>query len=173
VESSQSYGEDKLAFLHSCKMKMEIRLAQAEDLPRVSDLYARANQTAAFSVSFHINDLETYVDHEDVRVGIVSDIYGDYGLVAAVTVFPKPTQVHGFAVSCRLAGRGVGSALLGAEFNRHSYPIYAEWKTTKYNHGVKSLYEWYGFSFIEKNNLISALLKKPTYVALPSWIELL
>ena len=108
---AKSYGDNRMKFLESCEMQMKVDKATYRQLPRLYDLFKRANQTAAFSHAWNLDDLEHYVAMEQITTAHVQDKFGHYGLVGAI-VNDGP-WIFGLAISCRLQGRGVGSALLG------------------------------------------------------------
>lgn len=181
-QASTGYGGDHQAFLKSCGINLTLRKMRNEDLPRVADLMARANRMAALARSFDIESLIARMG--DVTVGFVEDKFGDYGLSAILITcegFNRPTvDIEALVISCRLQGRGIGSAVLGAVIN--SYPIdvvvRASWRQTEYNHGVRGLYVWYDFAMEERDSIVSAVLDRKNgsdfpvkRLYLPEWIK--
>lgn len=168
--ASESYGGDHLAFLESCKMKMKISRCSVEDTERVKDLARRAHRMSAFDHDFR--DLETDWTR-NCLVAHVADTYGDYGLSGFVWT-PTAGFIAGLVISCRLQGRGVGSALLGAVINlSHNPNIRASWVETEYNKGIRALYEWYkfGISNLTDEQVVASLYKEGPVVT-PPWIAL-
>jgi len=176
-----AYGEDYATFLRSCELVMEIRRAEAADLPRVVDLIQRANRMAALSRVFSEVELRMATARRiggSVWVAKVRDKFGDYGLSAVmitdVRSSPDPIKINALVVSCRLQGRGIGSAFIGWLINRYSVgtAIVAEWQETEYNAGMRGLYEWYGFNIGEDSSRwIEARFTKRGLVDMPDWVQ--
>lgn len=181
-QASIAYGQDHQAFLRSCQIKLVMRKATTEDVPRLVDLMARANRMAALSRTFSREAIIANLEH--ITVGEVSDKFGNYGLSAILMAHTNLEQavveIEALIISCRLQGRGVGSAILGAFMN--TYPLdtafRATWTGTQYNHGVRSLYEWYNFKTDDIDGTIYAVLDRrsldfpPTKsFELPEWVE--
>jgi predicted enzyme involved in methoxymalonyl-ACP biosynthesis len=151
-------------------MKMQVQVATPTVQPRLYDLFTRANRTAAFAPEWEIQELNSYIINKEILVANVTDKFGDYGLVGAI--IRRDSIIAGLAISCRLQGRGVGSALLGYAISKMILQIQASWIKTPYNDGVRSLYDWYNFSISEFGSLIVAKLETEHKKNLPEWIEI-
>jgi len=98
-----------------------------------------------------------------------ADDYGEAG-IRGVPLCNDAT-IDLLVISCRLQGKGLGSAFLGTIINQHvGRTIKAIWEQTEYNAGVKSLYEWYGFAFEETSSIVTATKHVADLVTLPDWI---
>ena len=191
IERNRKYKEhsgDYINFLSSCDMDMEIFHPEDKDINRFCDLIVRANRLSALGRNFskedilaiHNKDLsynlteEGFVSNEQLIACRVSDKYGDYGICALAIVKKMlwgELLIIGFVVSCRMQGKGIGSTLLGSIIN-NSKSVRAFWRETKYNVGMRKLYEWYKFDFMEAgDSIVSARLTVKNKVSLPDWLN--
>jgi methoxymalonate biosynthesis protein len=149
-QAETAYDGDRTDFLRGCEMRLRVRAAGASDMPRVMDLTERANQYSA---------REGYVSVDAARfdgslyVGEAADRFGDYGLSTVAVM--DCAHIRLFVVSCRLAGKGLGSAflgtLLGLAFERYGARVAsAGWQPTDYNGGIDALFGWYGFALSDE-----------------------
>jgi FkbH-like protein len=105
------------SYLASLELVVEMRLAEAADLPRVAQLTQKTNQ---FNLSLKRRSLvEIQALSRDARVFVISahDRFGDYGLVGVCILAPSAAQPRQFEfdtflMSCRALGRGIEDAVL-------------------------------------------------------------
>ena len=153
---ARSKTTDHLTFLRSCDMRMTlsqlIERADEAGWRRVEQLIERANRTAALHPSIAGRGARGLIDFgAEIWVARVSDRYGDYGLsgLIGIALDQRPPIAAALVISCRLQGRGVGSALIGWAIERAlastSQAPRATWVETPYNAGVKQLWEWHGY----------------------------
>ncbi|KKO52752.1 HAD-IIIC family phosphatase [Paenibacillus sp. DMB20] len=120
--AEQRFSGTREEFLHSCDMRLSIRGARNGDLLRMVELASRTTQfnnlVQAPSTSF----IQSYMDSEGkyIYVGQVKDRFGDHGIVAMamVNVHDSAAEIELFCISCRMEGRGIGTAFLGAVLSR-------------------------------------------------------
>jgi methoxymalonate biosynthesis protein len=174
------FGEDRIAFFKTCEMWMNVRQSKTEDLPRIIDLVSRANQTAACAERYSEIDLNYFHRRGELWVMEAGDKFGDYGLSGVLRRAPEPLfekiqVITLLVISCRLQGKGYGSAFLGWAINTFSTyrtgKIVAWWLETPYNSEVRKLYEWYSFTITKEDELCKAQLPT-TQVSLPTWISI-
>tara|TARA_Y100000593_G_scaffold95131_1_gene200554 strand:- start:76659 stop:77720 length:1062 start_codon:yes stop_codon:yes gene_type:complete len=188
---SESHSGDYIDFLSSCNMEMEVFHPKDEDIERFCDLIVRANRLSALSMQFkkedilaiHNKDLshsfdENYkISNEQLVACRVKDKYGDYGICGLAIVKKMlwgEIVIIGFVISCRMQGKGIGSSLLGSIINNSKIGVRAIWNETKYNAGMRKLYEWYKFKISEQSNFTTASFDKESRyaVSLPPWIDI-
>lgn len=101
-------------FLDGLELVVEVAPLTDGDVPRVAQLTQRTNQLTTTTRRFSEADVLAMGD--DVRVVRARDRFGDYGLVGVVAaVLDGPAlRVEVFALSCRVLGRRVEHAVLGA-----------------------------------------------------------
>lgn len=168
--SSAAYGQDYQAFLRDCKLTLSMKRMSDGEIPRVLDLIARANRMAALARSFSKEELQA--PDVTVWVGYVGDRFGEYGL-SAVLIETSMTGVVGLVVSCRLQGRGIGSAFLGTWLARRGVEreTSAIWRETEYNQGMRSLFEWFEFSLEVRESGVLARRAPHLSLRLPEWVR--
>lgn len=172
-KSSQSYKNDYTSFLHSCNMKIKLFRPQERHMARIIDLVTRGHQLSAMAEEFSV-DILTQARSE-LWACEVWDSYGDYGLSAVMWVkgLVRGLEIRLMVVSCRLQGKGVGSAMLGWLMNSISHKMLsAEMIITPYNEQMQNLYKWYGFDRYENDDTIVFEKFCEEGVSLPPWIKI-
>ena len=179
-KSSQSYKNDYTRFLHSCNIKLELFRPKDEDMQRIIDLIIRSNQLSAVAEKYSEKILKEA--QPDMWACRVHDAYGDYGLSAVMWVRDKPSVYPGNAlveiclmvVSCRLQGKGIGSAMLGWLINKNVGKfLTAEMIITTYNEQMQNLYKWHGFDPYEDGDSIQFRKYCGLSGSLPPWIYII
>jgi FkbH-like protein len=105
-------------FLQALQLKLDLSIAGADDLNRVTQLINKTNQFNLTTVRRTLEEVRSLASLSDHRIYSlrVRDKFGDYGLtgVAIVQVSPDRTRwtIESLLLSCRVLGRGVESALL-------------------------------------------------------------
>lgn len=111
-------------------MRLSVRPAEPNELPRVLELATRANRLSSTGLALDDGLLSRYAADGRVFVGGLTDRFGDDGLVAIAllaptsrpvdevpaawpsTADPGGLRVELLSVSCRVAGRGVAEAFV-------------------------------------------------------------
>jgi len=115
----ESFSDDEQGFeqfLHSCELRLEVRLATGGEISRVSEILQRTNQMNATLKRLEAADVIAY--HEDdtraVHIVKLGDRFGDYGIIgtALSKIDGDRLSVVELALSCRAMGRRVEDALL-------------------------------------------------------------
>lgn len=115
-EEEESHEGRKEAFLMSLEMEATPRVALDADLARVSELVTRTNQFNSTGIRY--SDEEILAFHRDPSLDFhicsLVDRYGDYGRcgVALVRRGDDAWDIEILLVSCRVAGRGLGTAFI-------------------------------------------------------------
>lgn len=173
AEAERAYTADRTAFLKSCQIEMLIRLAGPADADRAVDLVARAHRMSALAEAYTREELLERVGRGQVYVADVADRFGDYGLTAVALVRRRRAEVviDGLVISCRLQGRGIGSALLGWIINTVTVgEVLARWVETPYNAGMRALYAWYQFEMTTTDDGCVLARRAATRVETPDWV---
>ena len=124
---AQSFGQDYLAFLRHCNIKLEIKPLMEENLERVYELTQRTNQ-----MNFSGNRYDRKVlrgilatSHLDTYVMACEDRFGSYGVVGFSIVDRQEPRMTDLMFSCRIQSKRVEHAFLAfiirkylAELNR-------------------------------------------------------
>ena len=106
----------KEKFLKSLGMVASPDFAQQSDLTRICELVTRTNQFNSTGIRYSDEEIKRFFDADSYRFHIVSlvDKYGDYGRcgVALISEGREGWNLEILLLSCRVAGRGLGSAFL-------------------------------------------------------------
>jgi FkbH-like protein len=105
-------------YLASLDQKLTKSLLTPETLPRVAQLHLRTNQFNLTTERLGEAELSPFIGQRDRLAvsGTVTDRFGDHGLVIAATVEcdGAAARIRSFIMSCRVIGRQVERAFLGA-----------------------------------------------------------
>ncbi|MEQ1841584.1 MAG: HAD-IIIC family phosphatase, partial [Verrucomicrobiales bacterium] len=104
-------------FLRGLDLKVEIKDASAEDLPRIAQLTKRTNQFNANPLRLSEQELLQRIDSGSTCLSVhVADRFGDYGLVGMILYQghqgASELAVELFQLSCRAMGKGVERAMV-------------------------------------------------------------
>ncbi len=180
-QAANVYKGDYQEFLKSCETVMTVSTAIPEDLPRILDLGRRANRMAALKKN--IDSLNVQARLNNCLVIHVTDKFGDYGLCGFLlwSSAYRISEIAALVVSCRLQGRGIGSALLGHWLSTQpdSHTAVAEWVETDYNKGLAGLFDWWKFTLNRGGHTVIATLdlwaqNQPQCRKdlMPSWVKI-
>jgi FkbH-like protein len=105
------------SYLASLELVVEMREAEAGDLPRVAQLTQKTNQFNLSLKRRSLSEIQALVRHARVFVISASDRFGEYGLVGVCILVPSSAQRGQFEfdtllMSCRALGRGIEEAVL-------------------------------------------------------------
>ena len=115
TQAQTVFGEDYIAFLRSCQIRLDIRPDRKEDFERIAELVQRTNQ---LNFSGHkYGREEIFKLFEDASLGryvlICEDKFGRYGTVGFCMARREgpAVKVVDFMLSCRVQGKFIESAL--------------------------------------------------------------
>ena len=118
-KTAEGYGDDYLAFLRDCDIKVEIRPDRPDDFERIVELVQRTNQLN-FSGRKYDRDAITAILKEDRPRHVVAcrDKFGGYGTVGfclshreAAPDGGEVLVIEDFMLSCRVQGKFIEQAL--------------------------------------------------------------
>ncbi|GIP35041.1 HAD-IIIC family phosphatase [Paenibacillus sp. J2TS4] len=116
-EAEKQFAGTREEFLRSCSMELTVRLACEEDLARVCELVERTNQWNNRVERVSEEVVRTYMESKMKRLYLaeLQDRFGDHGIVsvAMLDLDEAWTDIRLFCISCRIEGRGIGTAFLG------------------------------------------------------------
>lgn len=148
-------------YLHSLRMSITIEPASAQLLARAQQLFARTNQFNLTTRRYSLADLQKVTGDRGARLLMIraQDRFGDLGWVGVVllrAVGEPRADIDSFALSCRVMGRGIETAILNhVQSWCFSCPaceaITASYVPTRKNVAVESLYEQHGFEVVERH----------------------
>jgi FkbH-like protein len=143
------------SFIKKLEMHLDIiRIRDKSDFraPRVLQLINKTNQFNMTCRRFTESDLLTFMETGSIYTGVLSDKYGDYGLIAVALVdFPdeKTAHISNLLVSCRALGRKVEDTFISEVIsdleNRGFSKVLASWQENPKNMQTKDFYLSLGF----------------------------
>lgn len=166
-KSLEQSTDDLQFYLSSLKMKVEMRRAREEDLPRVSQLIQKTNQ---FNLSLKrrtLPEIRALQPKFEIWVVSASDRFGSYGLVGGC-ISRRENDVFildSFLLSCRVLGRGVEEAFLQGMAKKATSTganrLYAHYMKGPRNQPITAFLEKYGFRTSEAGAYELELPLKP------------
>jgi len=181
--AEQRFNGSREEFLHSCEMVLSVRSAHNGDLLRLVELASRTTQFNNLVQAPSIAIMQSYLNSErrKIYVGRLKDRFGDHGTVAMamVQVHQSVAEIELFCISCRMEGRGVGTAFFGAVLSRlqRDWPLLSEavcrYRLQKRNRPALLLLQLLGFSrSIQEQEGWVYTLPLPCVYSGPEWIRL-
>lgn len=186
-QAEKAYTGEYQEFLRKSELKLKIypHAMLIPDLKRALDLLNRTNELRT-----NANRYEKLPDNSWVFGASLSDKYGDYGQIAtglAQVVRGRTTGyavLYDLAVSCRTAGRGVGSALVAwlccevADHKDVVEHLTGYIRPTDKNGPMRLLYQFLGFEQVEDNRFdlidgteIWRWSTKQPVPPMPAWLD--
>ena len=111
---ADNFGDDYLAFLRYCNIRLNISPMTRENLPRVHELTQRTNQMNFSGNRYEKSVLEGILSmpHLDTYVLEVEDRFGSYGIVGFSVVDSRTPLMTDLMFSCRVQAKRVEHAFL-------------------------------------------------------------
>ncbi len=150
-ETAGSYDD----YLRELEQRLVIAPVGPATLPRVAQLHQRTNQFNLTTRRFgeaEIAAMMADAARAIVFAGSVADRFGDHGLTlaAVASIDGTAARIESFLMSCRVIGRQIETAFLGALIERLSAlgvtRIEGEYRPTAKNGLVKDFYSAHGFA---------------------------
>ncbi len=162
-------------YLASLELVVEIRSAQARDLPRIAQLTQKTNQFNLSLIRRSLTEIQQISASSSILALNLQDRFGDYGLVGAAILNRQNEDLYldTFLMSCRALGRGVEQLFLSTIFDLASQQdvktIVAPYCVGARNSQVKTFLSDRGFCERELNILAADVAQapdRPTYIKL-------
>lgn len=128
-----SFGDDYMAFLKDCNIRLNIRPMTEENLQRVHELTQRTNQMNFSGNRYDRELLRKILDTPDLDTYVLDceDRFGSYGVVGFSIVDTRGPRMTDLMFSCRIQSKRVEHAFLGyairhyvSEFGKDFYADY-------------------------------------------------
>lgn len=153
VEIKKSFKNEG-EYLESLQMQCTMEKANAFSIPRIAQLTQRSNQFNLRTQRYTDDEIQAFMDSDNHEVFAFSlkDKYGDYGLVSAIILEKKGTElfIDTWIMSCRVLKRGleqfVLNKLITFATNNNFTHLLGEFIPTKKNSLVKDHYLNLGFN---------------------------
>lgn len=171
-------------FMRSLGMVAEGRPAIVGDLPRVAELMARTNQFNSTGIRYTDEEVRAAWDDPDQRFYVISqrDKYGDNGRCGVALTRRERDTLHldALMLSCRVAGRGLGTVFLSyltREASRLGFKqVAAKYIRTERNRQIGLLYKIVGFNRdatrSDEGSSVFAYDLSAGPTPLPNWMQL-
>lgn len=150
-EVAKEFGDDYLAFLRSCQIRLEIRLPETADLERVSELVQRTNQLNFSGTKYKGTEVAGILADPMLEKYVLacSDRYGSYGIVGFCIAKRSlgTVRVADFMLSCRVQGKFIEQSLFHYLVNRDpaSQRLEINFKKTSRNAPAQAVLRKLGF----------------------------
>ena len=180
--AEQRFAGSREDFLRSCFMELKVRAARQEDLGRAFELTARTNQFNNFTERVSEDVVRSYLESpaRGLYVAELKDRFGDHGIVGAAMLDygEERLDIRLFCISCRIEGRGIGTAFLGTvlKLAQQERPAMLEavcsYRATGRNRPALVLLQLLGFARKEKREHDSIYaVPFPFSYGAPDWIR--
>lgn len=151
-------------FLATLGMVLRVHPAQQDDLRRAEELTVRTHQLNTTGYTFSYDELDALRCSPDhlLLVADLEDRYGSYGKVGLVLLECRPElwNVKLLLMSCRVASRGVGTALVTHVrklASAHDTCLRAEFVANDRNRMMYVTYRFNGFREVAQDGRLSIL----------------
>ena len=183
-EQKKEFEGRRDVFLVSLGMTAYPCIANRDDLGRICELVTRTNQFNSTGIRYSDEEIKTFYESDDHEFYIVSlvDKYGDYGRCGVALIRTKPSvwNIEILLVSCRVAGRGLGTAFLsyitGQARKAGCTELRAKYIKTDRNRQIGLLYKIVGFNkdkgLSDKNASVFTYRLEDGPAPCPEWIRL-
>jgi FkbH-like protein len=166
-------------------MKLTIRPAHENDIPRILELMTRTHQLNTSGLIFPKNYVTEIILNAAGKTKIIvaelKDKFGEYGIIGTSLSEESTTEwtLKYLAISCRVMGRGIERAFLYAmmknAFTSGMRIGVAEFRETGKNKLMRTLFQMTGYELNRQTNNSDILIFNKSLNSLPElpkWIEL-
>jgi FkbH-like protein len=153
--SAESTTMSQDEFLASLGLQVELSVAAASDVGRVTQLINKTNQFNVTTVRRGEPEVSALLDDPTVEVfaAAVHDRFGEYGTIGVVIARQHADagwEIDTLLMSCRVLGRGVETAILAGVVDhlraRRPGPVVGRYLDSGRNHLVAELFPAHGFA---------------------------
>jgi len=181
VEAETKSGMSRTEFLEHCQVRLEVRPASPNDLPRILELMQRTNQLNSTGVVHEPQQLTAWLDTPTHRVYVatLAHRFVDYGRigVAICRCEDRTWELLGFLLSCRVLSRGISgyflAGIVGEAHKTGASRFRCRYRPTGRNHRMETLYRLAGFRPVGKPRSGSVVYQRATREtpAPPRWLN--
>jgi FkbH-like protein len=163
-KAEDSFGGPSADFLAGLGMTLTVREAEPGDLPRAAELTVRTNQLNATGYTYSSEELDQlrHSPRHILLVAELTDRFGSYGTIglALIELTEDSWVLKLLLMSCRVATRGVGAALLHhlmAVARQRGRRLCGEFLPTDRNRAMYIMYRFAGFCEIGRGDAVVLL----------------
>lgn len=150
-------------YLKNLEILVDIHLARDEEMKRVIQLTGKTNQFNLATTRYSMReamDLKKS-DEDDIVVAIMSDRFGDEGLVAVVFIHYADYEayIEDFLMSCRVMGRSLEKVMIAEivqwikKTKASIKTLYSRYIKSQKNSPVEYLYDNLGFEMVNEDTV--------------------
>lgn len=156
AEARESFGDDYLAFLRTCGVRVDITRPAAGSLDRIHELIQRTNQLNYSGVHRSRDEAAEIIENPAHECYVVScfDDYGDYGTVGFLVVDTESSTLRDAMFSCRVRFKHVEHAalafLIERARQRGAVHLDARFHETERNAEAASVFDDLGFQEVSR-----------------------
>lgn len=161
---AESFGQDYLAFLRYCDIRLILYPLMSESLERVHELTQRTNQMNFSGKRYERNVLKQLLSnpHLDTYVLDVEDRFGSYGIVGFSIVDRRVPLMTDLMFSCRVQAKRVEHAFLAYILQKYisktDKDFYANYRKTSRNAPSGRVFADMGMTEVEVRDGVSLLV---------------
>lgn len=161
---AESFGQDYIAFLRYCDIRLNLRPLVLENLERVHELTQRTNQMNFSGNRYERNVLKQILSnpHLDTYALDVKDRFGNYGVVGFSIIDRRVPQMTDLMFSCRVQAKRVEHAFLGYVLRKYisetNQDFYANYRKTSRNAPSGCVFADVGMTEVEVTDGVSRMV---------------
>jgi FkbH-like protein len=158
------FGDDYLAFLRDCNIRLNIRPLTEQNLQRVHELTQRTNQMNFSGNRYERDILSAIIDDPflDTYVLDCEDRFGSYGVVGFSIVDSREPRMTDLMFSCRIQSKRVEHAFLAYVIRKYltesGRDFYANYRKTSRNAPSGKVFDDFGMETITVKDGVASLV---------------
>ena len=159
-----TFGDDYLAFLRDCNIRLNIRPLTEQNLQRVHELTQRTNQMNFSGNRYERDILSAIIDDPflDTYVLDCEDRFGSYGVVGFSIVDNREPRMTDLMFSCRIQSKRVEHAFLAYIISKYlrecDRDFYANYRKTSRNAPSGKVFDDFGMETISVKDGVASLV---------------
>jgi FkbH-like protein len=163
-ELAGNFGNDYMAFLRQCQIRLSIRPMTQENLDRVHELTQRTNQMNFSGNRYDRDVLKTILatPHLDTYVLSCEDRFGSYGVIGFSIVDNREPRMTDLMFSCRIQSKRIEHAFLAfiiQKFTRRSgKDFFADYRKTTRNAPSGRVFDDLGMEEVDTSDGVTSLV---------------
>ena len=177
--AEKAYSGPNMEFLKSLQMVFSLNPAKTDDLKRAYELTVRTHQLNTTGLTYDYDELALLQKSSEhlLLMADLKDRFGPYGKIglALVEKGEEAWNIKLLLMSCRVAGRGVGTIMLHRIMEAafaHDLKVRADFRANGRNDMMLATYRFAGFRTVSEDNGTIVLEAKPHAVPLvPDYVR--
>jgi FkbH-like protein len=173
---AEGFGQDYMAFLRHCQIKVTLQPMGEENMERVHELTQRTNQMNFSGNRYDRTKLSEILQNHSLDTYVIKcdDLFGSYGVVGFAIVDSREPRLTDLMFSCRIQSKRVEHAFLSYVLAKYTSEgkesFYADYRKTPRNAPSGQVFEDVGFTETAIVNGVSKLEVRSSSVAPPDGV---